>query len=57
MKEDFWQEKKPHREKRDYKLMIMIAVIVLTVVIVMGFIFGVIPLWMDNWWRWLTGRY
>ncbi|MBQ7992599.1 MAG: hypothetical protein IJM63_01655 [Solobacterium sp.] len=56
MKEDFWQEKKPHKQKKDYKLAIMVAVIILTVIIVMAFIFGVVPLWMDNWWRWLTGQ-
>ncbi len=53
--EDFWQEKKPHKQKRDYKLWIMIGVIVLTVIIVMAFIFVTVPLWMDNWWRWLNG--
>jgi len=56
MKEDFWQEKKPHKQKKDYKLAIMVTVIILTVIIVMAFIFGVVPLWMDNWWRWLTGQ-
>lgn len=53
--EDFWQEKKPHKQKKDYKLWIMIGVIVLTVIIVMTFIFVTVPLWMDNWWRWLNG--
>ena len=57
MKEDFWQEKKPVKQKKDYKLWIMIAVIVLTVVLVMVSIFVVIPLLMDNWWHWLTGQH
>ena len=53
---DFYREKKEVVHKKDYKLGIMIAIIIFTVLIVMFFIFMVVPSWMDYWWAWLTGN-